>query len=134
MSLVDKGSSVKKIMLTLTTLLLSACATHEEVQNDSSQKITITGTRIKSTDIPPGPKLKISPIEINGNRDFMRALAGSKLLPQPMVIGDCLGLLNALNERKIEYKILDTDTVILENENGKYTYSFDDASCPTDET
>ncbi|WP_010381455.1 hypothetical protein [Pseudoalteromonas rubra] len=119
--------------------LLSACTTSPpkkgtSVESESSQKITITGTRIKREDLPSGPKLKMGLNKENKNSNFMEALVTMQILPQPNDIGDCNGLLNALNSAKLEFIVVNSNKVVLKREHGIYEYAFDDGSCPTNKT
>jgi len=118
---------------------LVGCASNspqkEEIETvETSQKITITGTRIKKSDIPSGPKLKTGRNKENESSDIMVALSTMQSLPKPKDIGDCKGLISALMKGEFKFKIQDANSVILKDENGVYEYIFDDSSCPTNET
>jgi len=119
--------------------LLSACTSSPtkkgtSVKSESSQEITITGTRIKKADLPSGPKLKMGLNKEKKNSNFMDALATMQTLPQPKDIGDCNGLLNALNGAKLEFIVVNSNKVVLKRGHGIYEYVFDDGSCPTNKT
>ncbi|GAA0860416.1 hypothetical protein [Aliiglaciecola litoralis] len=125
---------MRVLFILVLVTLVAACASKPKVDDESSQKITVTGTRIERSEIPPGPKLKMSLNKKNESSNFMQALAGMKSLPQPKDIGDCKGLLSALAGSNLEMRIVDENNVVLESEHGIYEYSFDDSSCPTNET
>ncbi|WP_299775913.1 hypothetical protein [uncultured Pseudoteredinibacter sp.] len=130
---------MKVIYVLIIGVLLSACTNSPpqkstSVESESSQEITITGTRIKKADLPSGPKLKMGLNKENKNSNFMEALATMQTLPQPKDIGDCNGLLNALNGAKLEFVVVNSNKVVLKREHGVYEYAFDDDSCPTNKT
>lgn len=125
---------MKVLSMFLLVILASGCASKPQVDDQSSQKITITGTRIERSEMPPGPKLTMRLNKQNGSSNFMQALARLQSLPQPKDIGDCKGLLSALTESNLAMRIVDKNNVVLESEHGLYQYSFDDNSCPIDET
>jgi nitrous oxide reductase accessory protein NosL len=130
---------MKIFCILLLVSFLAACATkpaqkNEAIETETSQKITITGTRIKRSEIPPGPKLKMSLNKKNEASNFMEVVKVMQTLPQPKDIGDCKGLLSALSKNDLKLTIVDSNKVILESEHGIYEYSFDDGSCPINET
>jgi hypothetical protein len=133
-----QGGSLKIFYVLFLFWFLASCAseppTKLESEVQSSQKIIITGTRLKRTDVPPGPKLKMSLNKKNKNSNFMDVLAVMQTLPQPKDIGDCLGLLSALKDQDLIFTIMDSNSIILEGDQGIYEYTFDDDSCPVDET
>jgi len=119
--------------------LLSACTASppnekRKVETSDSQKISITGTRIKRSDLPSGPKLKMGLNKENKNSNFMDALAIMNTLPQPKDVGNCMGLLSALESTKSEFNIVNSNKVVLKREHGIYEYEFDDGSCPANKT
>ena len=126
---------MKKLYLVIACVLLSACTTTPEQKENkttftSGQKITITGTRIKRSDLPSGPKLEMGLNKKNKESNFMDALALMQTLPQPKDIGDCRGLLKALLNMQAEFTIVNSNKVMLQRDQGIYEYSFDDESCP----
>ncbi|QYJ99426.1 hypothetical protein K0J45_09625 [Shewanella alkalitolerans] len=125
---------MKVLSMFLLVILVSGCTSKPQVDDQTSQKVTITGTRIERSETSPGPKLTMRLNKQNGSSNFMQALAGLQSLPQPKDIGDCKGLLSALTESNLAIRIVDKNNVVLESEHGLYQYSFDDNSCPSDET
>lgn len=126
-----KGVVVRVLSIFVLLTLVAACAT--EPKNESSKKIAVTGTRIKQSEMVPGPKLKMSLNKKNEASDFMLALIGMQSLPQPKDIGDCNGLMLALDGGRVDLRIVDPNHVIIESEHGIYEYSFNDNSCPTND-
>ena len=55
-------------------------------------------------------------------------------LPQPKDVIDCQNLLKVLKRDNAKFSVVDSNNVMLEREHGIYEYSFDDDSCPTNET
>ena len=128
---------MKNYFVLLLVTLLTACAATEQQESgttnaESSQKITITGTRIDRSKLPPGPKLSMKLNGESGKGNFMTVLAVMQSLPQPKDIGDCPGLLSRLSNVEFEMEIVDSNKVVLKGEHGIYTYTFDDDSCPVD--
>ena len=121
-----------KLLLILTLLsIISACASKPTQDKESENKITVTGTRIKRSELPPGPKLKMSINRENKSSNIMQALADMQNLPQPKDIGNCSGLISALSMSNLKLRIIDSNNAVLKTEHGIYEYSFDDESCPT---
>lgn len=124
---------MRVIVFTLLAISLTACVTKPKDDDASSQKITVTGTRIDRSELPSGPKLAMSLNKQNESSNFMHALAGMQSLPQPEDIGDCKGLVAALSERNLLFNIVDANNVVVESEHAIYEYSFDDNSCADSE-
>lgn len=126
---------MKNIFILLLVSLLAACASNTSQKTSGadaqeSQKIKITGKRIKKSDLPSGPKLSMKLNQQNKDANFMAALAGMESLPKPKHIGDCKGLLSALSTTNQDYEIVDANKAVLETKHGIYEYTFDDNSCP----
>ena len=125
-------------ILVLVSFLVGCASNSSEKKEidkvEASQKITITGTRIKKSEIPSGPKLKVGRNKQNESSELMVALSNMQILPKPKDIGDCNGLIRALLKGGFEFTIQHTNSVILKDEDGIYEYIFDDSSCPKKET
>lgn len=129
---------MKKYFVVLLAVLLSSCVTNQQQNNDSAtvvsaQKVVVTGTKVKRSELPPGPKLSMRRNSENKNSDLLTMFAVMQSLPEPKEIGDCVGLLAKLSGTELEVKIVDPNKVVLKGKHGIYEYIFDDESCPVSE-
>lgn len=105
-----------------------------ESTDTSSPKVTVTGVRVNRSELPAGPKLSARANEKTKSNNVISVFAEMQSLPEPKAVGDCKGLLITLEQYQLSKRILDKNTVVIETEHGIYTYTFDDNSCPVNET
>ena len=66
---------MKFFVILVAVSMLGACASAPKPKDKSSPKITVTGTRIDRSELPPGPRVSMKVNQENEDSDFLKVFA-----------------------------------------------------------
>ncbi|MCG7537390.1 hypothetical protein [Pseudoalteromonas sp. OOF1S-7] len=124
---------LKSLSIVILPFFLAACsnkpvAEKSVTQQHANQKITVTGTPVKKSDLPPGPSLAMK-LKKSKSASPVQAIMDMQALPKPENLKNCEALLLILAKYNIDFRVSGENKVLLESVHAVYEYEFDDQSC-----